>query len=66
MKYEIDYIPSIKWLKYKREFKKYYASLEPKRTIVSSLGVKLKHSGYFAMIPNTFDIEEYLAQYPGV
>lgn len=28
MKYEIDYIPSIKWLKYKREFKKYYASLE--------------------------------------
>ena len=64
MKYEIDYIPNIEWLRYKREFKKYYASLEPKRTIASALGLKLKYSGYFAMIPNAFDIEEHLAQYP--
>lgn len=64
MKYELDYIPNIEWLRYRREIKEYYASLEPKRTIASSLGIGLKLSGYFAMIPSNFDMEMHLAQYP--
>ena len=28
------------------------------------LGIKLKHSGYFAMIPSNFDIDTHLDQHP--
>lgn len=60
----VRYIPSKEWIDIKEEFIRYFASLEPKHTIVSALGIKLKHSGYFAMIPSNFDIEVHLAQYP--
>ena len=59
-----SYIPSKRWIDIKERFIKYFASLEPVHTIVSSLGIKLKHSGYFAMIPRNLDLEAHLAQYP--
>lgn len=55
---------SIEWIKIKKELIKYYSSLEPRHTIASSLGIKLKYSGYFAMIPENFDIDAHLTQYP--
>lgn len=64
MIYGLDYIPNIEWLKYKKLIKEYYASLEYKHILISSLGIKLKHSGYFAMIPSNFDIEVHLNRYP--
>ena len=59
-----SYIPSKEWIGLKEKFVNYFASLEPKHSIVSSLGIKLKHSGYFAMIPSNFDIDAHLNQYP--
>ena len=64
MIYGLDYIPNIEWLNYKNLIKEYYASLEYKHILISSLGIKLKHSGYFAMIPSNFDIEVHLNRYP--
>lgn len=55
---------SIKWIKIKEEFIRYYSSLEPRHTIASSLGIRPKYSGYFAMIPENFDIDAHLTQYP--
>ena len=55
---------SIEWIKIKKELIKYYSSSEPRHTIASSLGIKLKYSGYFAMIPENFDIDAHLTQYP--
>lgn len=60
----VSYIPCKRWVDVKEKFVNYFASLEPKHTIVSSLGIKLKHSGYFAMIPSNFDIDAHLNQYP--
>lgn len=60
----VSYVPSKRWIDIKEEFIKYFASLEPVHTIVSSLGIKLKHSGYFAMIPSNLDLEALLAQHP--
>lgn len=60
----VGYIPCKRWGDIKEKFVNYFASLEPKHSIVSSLGIKLKHSGYFAMIPSNLDIEAHLAQYP--
>jgi hypothetical protein len=54
----------IEWGKIKKRLINYYSSLEPKHTIASSLGIQLKYSGYFAMIPENFDIDAHLAQYP--
>ena len=38
--------------------------MEPKHAIVSSLGIPLKYSGYFALIPENFDVHAHLEQYP--
>ena len=59
-----SYIPCKEWIAIKKKFVNYFASLEPKHSVVSSLGIKLKHSGYFAMIPSNFDIDAHLDQYP--
>lgn len=64
MNYKIDFIECKEWLHWKYQLKEYFASLKPVRTIVSSLGIKLKHSGYFAMIPSNFDIDAHLENYP--
>ena len=45
---KVDFIEK-KWLQRKYQLQNYFSSLEPKHTVVSSLGIKLKHSGYFAM-----------------
>lgn len=60
----MDYILDSDWLFGKELLNQYYASLEPIHSIVSSLGIQLKHSGYFAMIPSNFDINAHLANYP--
>lgn len=60
----VSYIPCKEWIGIKEKFVNYFASLEPKHSIVSSLGIKLKYSGYFAMIPSNFDIDAHLDQYP--
>lgn len=60
----VSYIPCKEWIGIKEKFVNYFASLEPKHSIVSSLGIKLKYSGYFAMIPSNFDIDTHLDQYP--
>ena len=60
----VGYIPCKEWIGIKEKFVNYFASLEPKHSIVSSLGIKLKHSGYFAMIPSNFAIDAHLDQYP--
>lgn len=62
--FTIAYIESKEWIQRKRLLKRYFASLEPEHSIVSSLGIPLKYSGYFALIPGNFDIDEHLAQYP--
>lgn len=59
----VDFIEK-KWLQRKYQLQNYFASLEPIHTIVSSLGIQLKYSGYFAMIPSNFDIDVHLANYP--
>lgn len=59
-----NYIPSKRWIEIKERFIKYFTSLEPVHTIVSSLGIQLKYSGYFAMIPCNLDLEAHLIQYP--
>lgn len=59
-----NYIPCKVWVGIKEGFVKYFASLEPVHTIVSSLGIQLKYSGYFAMIPSNLDLEVHLTQYP--
>lgn len=59
-----SYIPCKEWINIKEKLVNYFASLEPKHSIVSSLGIKLKHSGYFAMLPSNFDIDTHLDQYP--
>lgn len=61
---KVRYIPNKEWIGTKKKFVSYFASLEPKHIIISSLGIKLKHSGYFAMIPENLDIDTHLAQYP--
>lgn len=60
---KVDFIEK-KWLQRKYQLQNYFSSLEPKHTVVSSLGIKLKHSGYFAMIPSNFDIDTHLDQHP--
>lgn len=60
----VNYVPCKKWGDIKEKFVNYFASLEPKHTIVSSLGIQLKYSGYFAMIPSNLNLEAHLAQYP--
>lgn len=60
---KVDFIEK-KWLQRKYQLQNYFASLEPIHTIVSSLGIQLKYSGYFAMIPSNFDIDAHLANYP--
>lgn len=60
----IKYIPNKKWIEAKERFVEYFASLEPAHSFVSSLGIPLKYSGYFAMIPSNFNLEAHLAQYP--
>ncbi len=60
----VRYIPNKEWIDTKKKFVSYFASLEPKHSIVSSLGIQLKYSGYFAMIPSNLDLEAHLAQYP--
>lgn len=60
----VDFIKDEKWILKKFQLQNYYDSLEPKHTIVSSLGIPLKYSGYFAMIPSNFNLEAHLAQYP--
>ncbi len=61
---KIDFIECKEWLYRKYQLKKYFASLEPIHVIVSSLGIQLKHSGYFAMIPSNLNIDAHLANYP--
>ena len=60
---KVDFIEK-KWLQRKYQLQNYFASLEPIHTIVSSLGIQLKYSGYFAMIPSNFDIDAHLVNYP--
>lgn len=60
----VSYILCKRWSDIKEKFVNYFASLEPKHAIVSSLGIQLKYSGYFAMIPSNLDLEAHLAQYP--
>lgn len=64
MNYKIYFIECEDWLQNKYQLQKYFDSLEPRHIIVSSLGISLKYSGYFAMIPSNFDIDIHLAQYP--
>lgn len=59
-----NYVPCKVWVEIKERFVKYFASLEPVHTIVSSLGIQLKYSGYFAMIPSNLDLEAHLTLYP--
>lgn len=60
----VDFIECELWLYRKYQIQKYFASLEPVHSIVNSLGIQLKHSGYFAMIPSNFDIDAHLENFP--
>lgn len=60
----VDFIECEIWLQRKYQFQKYFASLEFKYTIACSLGIPLKHSGYFSMILSNLNIDAHLAQYP--
>ena len=60
----IDYIEDRIWIQKKIQLQEYFNKLEPKHSIVSSLGIPLKYSGYFALIPSNLDLEAHLAQYP--
>lgn len=60
----IDYIENKFWIQKKIQLQEYFNKLEPKHSIVSSLGIPLKYSGYFALIPSNLDLEAHLAQYP--
>ena len=59
----IYYIENEGWDEKKSLLKNYYASLEPAFTIVSSLGIPLKYSGYFALIPSNFNIDRHLREH---
>ena len=64
MNNRIDYIEDRIWIQKKIQLQEYFNKLEPKHSIVSSLGIPLKYSGYFALIPSNLDLEAHLAQYP--
>lgn len=59
----IDYVKNESWDEKKSLLENYYASLEQVRAFVSSLGIPLKYSGYFAMIPSNFDVDRYLREH---
>lgn len=59
-----NYIPSETWERHKKFWMDYYAALEPQHRIFSSLGIPLKYSGYFAMIPENLDIEAHIEKFP--
>ena len=59
-----DFVRDERWLERKHQLQEYFASLEPQHVIVSSLGIPLKYSGYFALIPGNFDVQAHLVQYP--
>lgn len=64
MNNRIDYIEDKIWIQKKIQLQEYFNKIEPKYSIVSSLGIPLKYSGYFALIPSNFDLDAHLAQYP--
>ena len=67
MNNRIDYIEDRIWIQKKIQLQEYFNKLEPKHSIVSSLGIPLKYSGYFAFFPsNLFFVVflAHLAQYP--
>lgn len=64
MNNRIDYIEDKVWIQKKTRLQEYLNKLEPKHFIVSYLGIPLKYSGYFALIPSNLDLEAHLAQYP--
>lgn len=64
MNNRIDYIEDKVWIQKKTRLQEYLNKLEPKHFIVSSLGIPLKYSGYFALIPSNLDLEAHLVQYP--
>jgi len=60
----INYKKCDEWIKRKYSLKSYFASLEPQHSIASSLGIPLKYSGYFALIPANLNLKDHLINNP--
>lgn len=52
------YLVDPAWISAKTVLQAYYNSLEPRHTILSSLGIALKYAGYFALIPENLDLKD--------
>lgn len=52
------------WESYKLELLKEIASQPSGKRIGSALPINIKHSGYFALIPENLDLDAHLEQYP--
>ena len=54
----------IVWEGFKQELLRVIASQPSGKRIASALPINIKHSGYFALIPENLNLETHLAQYP--
>ena len=52
------------WMINKREREVFLASLPSTHSILSSLPIPYKYAGAFALIPNNWDFERHIAEYP--
>lgn len=52
------------WMRNKREREVVLASLPPSHSILSSLPIPYKYAGAFALIPNNWDYERHIEEYP--
>lgn len=52
------------WIRNKKEREVFLASLPHTHSIISSLPIPYKYAGSFALIPNNWDYERHIAEYP--
>lgn len=52
------------WMRNKQEREVFLASLPHTHSIISSLPIPYKYAGSFALIPNNWDYERHMAEYP--